>query len=140
MATKGVKSILLVGLFLFISSSSFAQVLKFKTIERATSEELIDGSWSDWSDAVKVSHSVVINFDNATITVSSNPKQVYDILEAEQEIKDEDGDQYFPYICEDDEGDTCRILLSVLHSQEGRPMLTIEYDDVMVLYNMAYAE
>lgn len=140
MATKNIKSILLLGLFLFISSTSFGQVLKFKTIEVATAEELLDGTWSDWSEAQKVSQLVNINFDNATITIFSNPKDAYDIVEAEAEIKDEDGDQFFPFICEDDEGDSCRILLSVLHSQGGKPLLTIEYADVMILYNMTYAE
>lgn len=140
MATKSVKSILLMGLFFFVSSMSFGQVLKFKTIEVATSQELEDGSWSEWSDAEKVSQSVVIDFEKATITIFSNPKDVYDIVEPEAEIKDEDGDQFFPYICEDDEGDSCRVLLSVLHSQGGRPMLTIEYGDVMILYNMTYDE
>jgi hypothetical protein len=28
----------------------------------------------------------------------------------------------------------------VLHSQGGKPMLTIEYGDVMILYNMTYDE
>lgn len=140
MATKSVKSILLLGLFFFVSSMSFGQVLKFKTIEVTTSEELLNGTWSDWSDAVKVSQSVVIDFNKATITIFSNPKDVYDIVDVEEDIKDEDGDQFFSYICEDDEGDGCRVLLSVLHSQGGKPLLTIEYADVMIMYNMTYAE
>jgi hypothetical protein len=140
MATKSVKSILLLGLFLFISSQSYGQVLKFKTTEMATCQELLDGSWSSWSDPVEVSQKIVIDFNKSVMTVFSNPKQVYDILEAEEQVKDEDGDDIFSFICEDDDGDTCRVILSVLHSQGGRPQMTIEYDDLMLLYNMTYAD
>ena len=140
MGTKSIKAFLLFGLFLLISSQSFGQVLKFHTLEATTCEALADGSWGEWTAAVDVKNAVVVNFDKAVITVASSPKQVYDILEAEEQIKNEDGDDFFTFICEDDEGDACRVVLSVMHSQGGRPLLTIEYDDVMLLYNMSYAK
>ena len=83
MATKSVKSILLLGLFFFVSSMSFGQVLKFKTVEVSTCQELQDGTWSNWTEAAKVSVPVVIDFNKATITIAASPKDVYDIISVE---------------------------------------------------------
>ena len=140
MGTKSIKAFLLLGLFFLIGSQSFGQVLKFNTLEATKCRALEDGSWSEWTEAVEVMQAVVVNFDNATITVASSPKQKYDILEAEEQSKDEDGDDFFPFICTDDQENPCRVLLSVLHSEGGRPLLTIEYDDLIVIYSMTYAE
>lgn len=140
MGIKSIKSFLLLGLFLFISSQSFSQVAKFKTVDASQCLALSDGSWGEWSESVSVVQAVVVDFDNGFITVASNPKQRYDILEAEEKITDEDGDDFFPFICQDDEGDVCRVLLTVLHSEGGKPTMTIEYDEVMLHYTMALAE
>lgn len=141
MGTKSIKAFLLVGLFILISSQSFGQVLKFHTLEAATSEKLADGNWGPWSEVVGVMQSVVMNFDNGTITIAANPKQVFNILEIEEQETDEDGDDYFYYLCEDaEEGEDCRILLMVMHSEGGRPMMSLEFEDGMVLYKMTYAK
>ncbi len=140
MRAKSIKAFLLVGLFVMISCQSSGQVLKFNTTQVTTCEKLSDGSWGPWADAVEVTQAVVVNFDKAVITVASSPKQVYDIVEAEDQIQDANGDDFFTFICEDDDGDACRVVLSVMHSQGGRPLLTVEYDDVMLLYAMTEAE
>ena len=140
MVAKSFKALLVLGLFLLISSQSFGQVMKFQTVEASQSLALSDGSWGEWSEGVAVKQAVVVDFDKGYITVASTPKQKYDIQEAEEKYKDEDGDEFFPFICEDDEGDLCRVLLTVLHSEGGKTMMSIEYDDVVLLYSLSYVE
>lgn len=139
MGTKSIKSILLLGLFLFIGSQSFGQVFKLKTTDLTTCQKMNNDEWGEWSDLEPVSELVVMDIDEGRITIHSKQKQVYDVVENEGAEEDEDG-EYFTYLCVDEEGNTCRVMLIVLHDDDEGAQLNIEFSNVMALYNLRFIE
>ena len=136
MTSRRLKSILLVGLFLLISSMSYAEVLKFRTTSLAIRHEIDDYRWGEWSDFEAVSVLVVMDIDEDRITIYSQETQVYDVIESKSARYDSDGDQYVPFVCINEDGVKCLVEFGVLNSRNGQNQLFIQFGDIMFVYNM----
>ena len=136
MISKKLKSTLLLGLCLLISSVSYGQVVKMRTTGLAMRYQIDDYRWGEWSDFKPVSVLVVMDSDADRITIYSQETQVYDAIEAEKTRYDSDGDEFYPVICVNEDGVRCRVELATLHSRGGRNQLYIEFDDVIFVYNL----
>ena len=96
MTSNKLKSTLLLGLFLLISSVSYGQVIKLRTTGLAIKYEIDDYRWGEWSEFEPVSVLVVMDIDADRITIYSKETQVYDAIEAEKTRYDSDGDELNP--------------------------------------------
>ena len=136
MASSKLKSTILLGLFLLISSMSYGQVVKLRTTELALRYEIDEYRWGEWSDFEDVSVLVVMDIDADRISIYSKETQVYDVIQAEEVRYDADGDKFMPYICINEDGVKCRVELATLNSQNGRNQLYVKFENMMFVYNL----
>lgn len=136
MVCRKLKSTLLLGLFLLMSSMSFAQIVKLRTTGLAIRHEIDAYTWGEWSDLEEVSILVVMDIDASRISIYSNETQVYDVIQAEEPRYDDDGDKFMPYICINEDGVKCRVELATLNSQNGRNQLYVKFENMMFVYNL----
>lgn len=132
---KHIKLLLIIGFTFIITNVSFGQVLKFKSSSFAMKFKT-ESKWAEWSDFEDVSVLIVMDNDDGRFTIYSKEKQVYDVAENEGKETDSDGDDTWSFYCVNEDGNTCRVRLVKLNSQEGRLQLYVDFSDVKVLYNM----
>jgi hypothetical protein len=127
------------GLFLVlltISTTGFSQVHKLKSVSFSSRYKINDYNWSAWSESSESSVLITFNLTNDRITIYSEQKQVYDIVEYEGKTTDSEGDDIFSYYCVDNDGLTCRVKWLQLNSQNGRMQMYVYYSDINWLYNI----
>ncbi len=134
MTSNKLKSTLLLGLFLLISSVSYGQVIKMRTSSIAYRYISEYNDWTDWSDFEEVSALVVIDIDRERITIYTKETQVYDIVKYEGSEVDSDGDDIMSFFCVDDDGDACGIDLVKLNSRNGQNQLYVRFADLQFAY------
>ncbi|NHE58965.1 hypothetical protein [Cyclobacterium plantarum] len=122
----------------FMTETSFGQVIKLKTTALAMKFKHDDNRWSDWSDWERTS--VLIVADDNRITVYSKEKQVYDIIENEGKKTDSDGDDVWSYFCINEDGARCRLRLIKRNSRNGEAQLYVDFNDMKWVYNIELLE
>lgn len=125
-------------LFAFLANieSVTAQVVKVETTSLSYRYKDDNLKWSKWSDFEETSVLVSIDPDKDRIIVYSKKTQVFDVLDSEGKKTDEDGDNFYSFLCRDEEGKKCRVRLAILNSRSGRRQLYVDYDDLMYVYNL----
>ncbi len=126
----------LIFFMLIISTTSFGQVLKFKSTSFSSMYKINEYSWSDWEDPSESTVLMTFDLDNDRITIYSKVTQIYDVAKYEEKITDKDGDDIFSFFCVDNEGITCRVQWLILNSQNGRMQVYVYYSDIALLYNV----
>lgn len=132
---KHLKLFLIIGFSLLITTISYGQVLKFK----ATSVSFkfkTESRWGEWLEPKESSVLIVMNTDDDRFTIYSKEKQTYDIVEYEGEKTDSDGDNVWSFYCVNEDGNTCRVKLMKLNSQDERLQLYVSFNDVLLVYNI----
>lgn len=138
------RAIKLMGLIaimiLALSTFSFSQTYKLKTTSISTRQKTNNYEWGDWSEWKDVSMLITLNIDEERITIYSKEKQVYDIVDFEDEKEDEDGNRIMTFYCVDNDGGTCRLRMVKLLSNEVYSQLYIDYRTVSWVYSFYYLD
>jgi hypothetical protein len=91
-----------------------------------------ESKWEDWSEPVKSSILIVIDFKDERITIYSKKKQVYDIIAYPGE-KMIDKTSVFELECVNEDGDICTILN--IRQENGTTHLIVDKTDYQIIYD-----
>ena len=127
------KLVLLV--LLFVSMTTSAQVIKFRTVAYAENKyNYYTQKWSGWSDWEKSNMLLTIDLQNDLVTIYSPVTQVYRIYRAEESYYDSDGDFNMPFRFIDQDGDNG--VLKLLQRVSGSSEIYIEFLNVRWCYKV----
>lgn len=127
------KLVLLV--LLFVSMTTSAQVIKFRTVAYAENKyNYYTQKWSGWSDWEKSNMLLTIDLQNDLVTIYSPVTQVYRIYKAEEGYYDSDGDFNMPFRFIDQDGDNG--VLKLLQRVSGSSEIYIEFLNVRWCYKV----
>jgi hypothetical protein len=129
------KAFLSILILLFCFQSTNAQVYKLKTTGFAMKYEIDEYTWSDWSDWAECSVLCTIDVQKDRITIYSKETQVYDVIEKEEEVLDDEGDWTLPFVCIDNDGGRCRIRL-MKRAEDEQLQLYVDYNDMKWVYDV----
>ena len=115
------------------SLDSKAQVYYYKTYEFAIKYKT-NGVWSNWSDWERSNMTLTIDIDRDVITVYSEKRQVYIVLEYLDSYKDDSGGTQIKYYVIDQDGDKGYVRLRI--EKNGNSQVYIDFNDVMWVYNV----
>jgi hypothetical protein len=123
-------------MLLFVTTSSFGQVLKLKSTAIAYQYQDENNQWEEWTDFEETSVLIVMNLNEERITIYSQETQVYDIVQSDGETKDSDGDEFLSLRCVNEDGINCTVRLATLYSDGGRSQLYINFSNMVLVYNV----
>lgn len=127
------KLVLLV--LLFVSMTTSAQVIKFRTVAYAENKyNYYTQKWSGWSDWEKSNMLLTFDLKNDRIIVYSPVTQIYRIYKAEESYYDSDGDFNMPFRFIDQDGDNG--VLKLLQRISGSSEIYIEFLNVRWCYKV----
>ncbi|RYE17315.1 MAG: hypothetical protein EOP51_24130 [Sphingobacteriales bacterium] len=124
--------------FLLTAVAAYAQVTKFKTSGGSVKfYNKTAQSWKPW-EALENASDILITLDPDAdrIKIFSSSEQVFDIIKFYDVVEDSDGDEVIPFQCVDQDGRKCKLRFMILHSQNKRKQLYVDYSDMMVMYNI----
>jgi hypothetical protein len=132
------KYLLLFGIIIYSFNFQLSsQVLKFKAYSHATKvksfNEDFDLVWEKWSDWQENSSLITIDSKTDRIKVFSNKTQIFDIIEYNEEVKDE-----FYFDCVDNEGKELKLELFKKWTEKDEMYFQfyIRKDDIQVVFNL----
>ena len=129
------KKKIFVLIILFLTSSTFAQVLKYKTKQFAH-RNLINNEWSEWSEWEDVKIMLTLDGEKERFTIYSNEIQIYDVAKVEEQTIDKDGNEIYNFFCLTEDGSKCRIKHLFPKSPEHNMQLYIQFKDSEIVYNI----
>lgn len=133
---KRLLSLLFIIFFSFTVQSQ--GVLKMKAFSASAMFLNNDGTWDDWSDWKKASVLFVLDNESKRITLYSDPKRVFDIIETEKETTS-DGNQIWKMFSIDNKGDECYVVLQ--QSLDGEnTQIYVQYSNYIFVYNVDVLE
>ena len=122
------------GMLFAVSSSCKAQTYYYKTYEFAIKFKSSYGVWGNWSDWEKSNIVLTIDMDQDVITVFSQQKQIYKVIEYLGSYTDESGGKQLKYYVIDQDGDLGHVRLR--NEKNGNSQIYIDFNDVMWVYNV----
>lgn len=122
------------GMLFAASSSCKAQTYYYKTYEFAIKYRSSNGVWGNWSDWEKSNMVLTIDMDRDVITVFSQQKQVYRVVEYLGSYTDESDGKQVKYYVLDQDGDFGYVRLRI--EKNGNSQVYIDFNDVMWVYNV----
>lgn len=122
------KKVLVLLILAFTCSMGFAQqIAKFRSTELAIK---MDGEWSDW---MKSSVNITMDFNNDKIIIYSDKTQIYRVLEQLEAPYDATGEQIaFKVI--DQDCDYGRVRLRI--ENNGNSQIYVDFADISWVYNV----
>jgi hypothetical protein len=120
---------------MFCSQSLQAQVYKLKATGFSMKYEIDEYTWSEWSEWSESNVLCTIDVQTDRITIYSKETQVYDVIEEEEEVIDDEGDWTLPFICIDKDGGKCRIRL-MKRAEDEQLQLYVDYNDIKWVYDV----
>jgi len=113
-----------------------SQSYQFKTSGFSVLEKNERGKWGEWSNLDLVNLSVILDTNKHRIVVYSQEIQLFRILDY-IEREENDTDIVYSFMCKDNDGRECKLSIITRKKQEYRKQLYINYDDHIIVYNMA---
>lgn len=110
------------------------QTYYYKTYEFAIKYKNSNGVWGNWSDWQKSNMVLTIDLDTDVITVYSEKRQIYSVLEAMGTYTDESGGRQTKFYVVDQDGDLGYVRLRI--EKNGNSQVYIDFNDVMWVYNV----
>ena len=92
-------------------------------------------SRNNMAASLETSVLIVMDLDKERITVYSKETQIYDFAKDEGKTTDADGDDFYSYLCVNEDGLSCRIRFANLNSQNGRNQLYVDFNEWILDYD-----
>lgn len=131
------KRLFIVFTFLFglmTISNADAQTYYYKTFQFAIKYKSANGVWGQWSDWESSNMTLTIDLDNDVITVYSQKRQIYRVIENMGGYTDESNGRQTKFYVIDQDGDYGYVRLRV--EQSGNKQLYVDFGDVMFCWNI----
>lgn len=126
--------VLMCGMLFGAYIDSNAQTYYYKTYEFAIKYKGSNGVWGNWSNWEKSNMVLTIDLDTDVITVYSEKRQVYRVLEAMGTYTDESQGRQTKFYVIDQDGDLGYVRLRI--EKNGNSQVYIDFNDVMWVYNV----
>lgn len=130
------KRLFIVFTFLFglmTISNADAQTYYYKTFQFAIKYKA-NGVWGQWSDWDSSNMLLTINMDDDVITVYSEKRQIYRVLEYMGSYTDESNGKQTKFYVIDQDGDRGYVRLRI--EQNGNSQVYVDFGDIMWVYNV----
>jgi hypothetical protein len=130
------KKLILTFLLLFglLSVSNIsAQTYYYKTYQFAIKYKA-NNVWTNWSDWEKSDMLLTINLDDDVITVYSEKRQIYKVLEYMGNYTDESGGKQTKFYVIDQDGDLGYVRLRI--EKNGNSQVYVDFGDICWVYNV----
>jgi len=131
------KKLILTFMLLFgiltISSIS-AQTYYYKTFEFAYKYKNSNGVWENWSSWQSSDLLLSIDMNNDIITVYSQKRQIYKVVEYMNSYTDESGGKQTKFYVYDQDGDFGYVRLRI--EKNGNSQVYVDFADIMYVWNV----
>ena len=122
------------GMLFGTSTVCNAQTYYYKTFEFAIKYKSTSGVWGNWSDWQPSNMTLTIDLDTDIITVYSEKRQVYRVLENMGSYTDESQGRQTKFYVIDQDGDYGYVRLRI--EKNGNSQVYVDFGDVMWVYNV----
>ena len=132
------KALQILILFFFFSLSGqkvLAQSYRFKTSSLSVMEKDKKGKWGKWSDFKKAELIIELDGKKNRIIVNSEQLQLFNII-SYGAVTENDADKTVPFMCEDNNGAPCMIMIITRKKENKRMQIYINYQDLKMVYNV----
>jgi hypothetical protein len=132
------KFLQIVFLSLFLSlgiQKSNAQVYRFKARSVSVVDKDAKGKWGKWSDFKKAELIITLDGKKDRIIVNTRELQLFKIITYGEKITTPTDDTV-PFICVNNNGEPCTILIITRKNQNNRMQFYINYNDAKIVYNI----
>ena len=110
-----------------------AQTYYYKTYQFAIKYKA-NNVWTNWSDWEKSDMLLTINLDDDVITVYSEKRQIYKVLEYMGNYTDESGGKQTKFYVIDQDGDLGYVRLRI--EKNGNSQVYVDFGDICWVYNV----
>ena len=128
------KNIILI-VVLFFGLQSFSQLYRFKTTSVSISSKLPTGKWDKWSKDKEAKLVISLDSQKDRIIIYSEILQLFDIIEYIDEVVSLT-DNTVSFVCKSNDGENCTISIITRKNQNNRVQLYINFDDLILNYNI----
>ncbi len=128
--------ILFIFLFLNVSiQKMFAQTYRFKTNTLSIMEKDRKGKWGSWTDFKKAKVIIELDGKKDRFIINSEQIQLFNII-SYGKITETQTYKTVPFMCEDNNGAPCMIMIITRKNEENRMQFYINYQDLKMVYNI----
>lgn len=128
------KNIILI-VVLFFGLQSFSQLYRFKTTSVSISSKLPTGKWDKWSKDKEAKLVISLDSQKDRIIIYSEILQLFDIIDYVDEVVSLT-DNTVSFVCKSNDGENCTISIITRKNQNNRMQLYINFDDLILNYNI----
>ena len=132
---KKFQILLLFLIFCFGTQKVSAQVYEFRTKSLSVLEKNKKNQWGQWSDFKKAELMIELNGDKNRIIIHSEQLQLYTIISYGEKVETET-DKTMPFMCEDNNGAPCMILIVTRKKEDNRKQIYVNFQDLKMVYNV----
>lgn len=132
------KLIKFLTIFLFFISgfqTLSAQKYRFKTSSLSIMERDKKGIWGNWTDFKKSNSEIELDGKKNRIVVYSEQIQLFNIA-SYGDVTENELDKTVPFMCEDNGGAPCMIMIITRKKENNRMQIYINYQDLKMVYNV----
>jgi hypothetical protein len=112
-----------------------AQVYTFKTSSLSVMDKNSKGSWNEWTEFKKAEIIITLDANKDRFVINSKELQLYKI-ESYLEKTSNENDDTLGFICTDNDGVKCAILIVTRKKENNRMQFYINYPDLKMVYNI----
>ncbi len=112
-----------------------AQVYTFKTSSMSVMDKNDKGGWNEWTEFKKAEIIITLDANKDRFVVNSKELQLYKI-ESYLEKTSNENDDTLGFICTDNDGVKCAILIVTRKKENNRMQFYINYPDLKMVYNI----
>lgn len=123
-------------LFLFLSvQKTIGQNYRFKTNTLSIMEKDKKGKWGNWTDFKKANLIIELDGKKDRFIINSEQIQLFSIM-SYGKVTETETDKTVPFMCEDNNGAPCMIMIITRKNEDNRMQFYINYQDLKMVYNI----
>ena len=132
---RKLKTLFFLLIFLTGTVSTVAQIYRFKTSSLSIIEKDKKGKWGNWSDFKKAELIIELDGSKNRIIINSEQLQLFTIA-SYGKVTDNETDKTVPFLCEDNNGAPCMIMIITRKKENNRMQIYVNYQDLKMVYNV----
>ena len=130
------KKLFITTLFLFLFNNVFSQVYKWRASDFSSRQNLVSGSWTDWTPWS--TSGVLIVASNERVNVYSSTPQVYDMIETVTKNYDDKSNPIYSVMCVDENGTRCKMIW--YHTSDSGSYVIFQFSNLELMYKVVQLE
>ena len=132
---RKLKTLFFLLIFFLGMGTTNAQTYRFKTSSLSIIEKDKKGKWGNWSDFKKAELIIELDGSKNRIIINSEQLQLFTIA-SYGKVTDNETDKTVPFLCEDNNGAPCMIMIITRKKENNRMQIYVNYQDLKMVYNV----